>query len=249
MSEHEPPSVDGPAARPVDPGSDGTVPAAPGRGVRALLGDDFSFAEALGGVRGTVESVAPGLVFVVVFLVTSGLTPALVTASVVAVALVLVRLAQRTPVTQAVSGLLGVVIAVVWAWRTGEARNYFGWGLLVNVGYAAGAVVSIALRWPVVGVLVSLLEGKLEMSWRTDPDLDHLRRRYVWATWLWAGLFALRLAVQVPLYLTDAVGALGIAKLAMGVPLFVVVLWLSWRLVASAGARADRPDRRRVPPR
>ena len=249
MSEHEAPSGDGAAAQPVDARPDGPEPTVSRRGVRALLGDDFSFAEALGGVRGTLESVAPGLVFVVAYLAISSLTPALVTASAVALVLVVVRLAQRTPVTQALSGLLGVAIAVVWAWRTGEAKNYFGWGLLVNVGYVAGTVASIALRWPAVGVIVSLLEGKLEMSWRRDPALDHLRRRYVWATWLWAGLFALRLAVQVPLYLANAVGALGIAKLAMGVPLFAVVLWLSWRLVASPGARADRPDRRRVPPR
>src|SRR5690606_28394019 len=34
-----------------------------------LAGQDFSLAEAIGGVRGLVESVAPGLVFVVVYLV------------------------------------------------------------------------------------------------------------------------------------------------------------------------------------
>ncbi len=220
-----------------------------GRGMRALVGDEFSFAQALGGVRGTVEAVAPGLVFVVVYLVASSLTPALVAASGVALVAVAVRLVQGTPVTQALSGLLGVAIAVVWAWRTGEAKDYFGWGLLVNVGYAAGAVLSIVLRWPVVGVLVSLLEGKLDMTWRSDPELDHLRRRYVWATWLWAGLFALRLVVQVPLYLANAVGALGVAKLAMGVPLYAVVLWLTWLLVASREARADRRDRRRAPQR
>jgi Protein of unknown function (DUF3159) len=241
-------------SEPDSPTGDGTVKqpaetAVAGRGVRALVGDEFSFAEALGGVRGTVEAVAPGLVFVVVYLIASSLTPALVAASAVALVAVAVRLVQRTPVTQAVSGLLGVAIAVVWAWKTGEAKNYFGWGLLVNVGYVAGTVLSIVLRWPVVGVLMSMLEGKLDMTWRTDPELDHLRRRYVWATWLWAGLFALRLVVQVPLYLANAVGALGVAKLAMGVPLYAVVLWLTWLLVASREARADRRDRRRVPRR
>ena len=221
----------------------GAVAAAGGQGVRALLGDDFSFAEAVGGVRGLVESVAPGLVFVVVYLVASDLRVALVAASGVALVAVLARLVQRTPVTQAFSGLLGVAIAVVWAWRTGEAQDFFLWGILVNVAYAAGTAVSVLVRWPLVGVLVSLLGLDTSMTWRTEPRLDHLRRRYVWATWLWVGLFAARLVVQVPLYLAEAVGALGVAKLAMGVPLFAVVLWLTWLLVASPRARADRPDR------
>ena len=215
------------------------------RGMQALLGDDFSFAEAVGGVRGVVESIAPGLVFVVAYLVTSSLTPALVASAAIAVVAVVARLVQRTPVTQAVSGLFGVAIAVVWAWQTGEAKDFYLWGILVNIAYALGTAVSVLVRWPVVGVLVSLLEGRTQMSWRTDPSLDHLRRRYVWATWLWAGLFALRLAVQVPLYVVGAVGALGTAKIAMGVPLFAVVLWLTWLLVASPAARAERRDRRR----
>ena len=216
------------------------------RGMQALLGDDFSFAEAVGGVRGVVESVAPGLVFVIVYLVASSLTPALVASSAIAVGAVVARLAQRTPITQAVSGVFGVAIGVVWAWQTGEAKDFYLWGILVNVAYAVGTAVSVLVRWPVVGVLVSLLEGHTHMSWRTDRTLDHLRRRYVWATWLWAGLFAVRLAVQVPLYLAGAVGALGTAKIAMGVPLFAVVLWLTWLLVASPAARADHRDRRRA---
>src|SRR5665647_2881295 len=90
------------------------------RGVRALAGEDFSFADAIGGVRGLVESTVPGLVFVVVYLLSRGLTVALVAASAVAVLAVVVRLVQRTPVTQAFSGLLGVGVGVLWAWWTGR---------------------------------------------------------------------------------------------------------------------------------
>ncbi|WP_372592832.1 DUF3159 domain-containing protein [Actinotalea sp.] len=247
MSEADGSPQEGPD--PEGAATEASVGGTAGRGMRALLGDDFSFAEAVGGVRGVVESVAPGLVFVVVYLLTFELRFALIAASAVALIAVLLRLVQRTPVTQAFSGLLGVAIAVVWAWRTGEAEDFFLWGILVNVAYGAGTALSVMVRWPVVGVLVSLLALDTTMTWRTDPELDHLRRRYVWATWLWAGLFALRLVVQVPLYLAGAVGALGVAKLAMGVPLFAVVLWLTWLLVASPGARADRPDRHPDPRR
>lgn len=197
-----------------------------GRGVGQLAAEEFDFMAAVGGVRGLVESIAPGLVFVVVFLITRELLPALVASSALAVLAVVVRLVQRTPLTQAFSGLLGVAISVVWAWQTGEAANFFQWGLWVNAAYLVGTVLSILVRWPLVGAIVALIRGEWE-GWRSSP----MYRRYVMATWLWAGLFAARLAVQVPLLLDDAVGWLGTAKLLMGVPLFAVVIWLTWLMV------------------
>lgn len=210
-----------------------------GKGVGQLVAEEFDFMAAVGGVRGLVESIAPGLVFVVVFLVTRDLLPALVASASLAVLAVLVRLVQRTPLTQAFSGLLGVAISVVWAWQTGEAANFFQWGLWVNAAYLLGSVLSILVRWPLVGIIVAVIRGEWE-GWRTSP----MYGRYVIATWLWAGLFAARLLVQVPLLLGDAVGWLGTAKLLMGVPLFAVVIWLTWLLVrepASAGSPPGTP--------
>jgi len=216
-----------------------------GRGVGQLAAEEFDFMAAVGGVRGLVESIAPGLVFVVVFLITRELLPALVASSALAVLAVVGRLVQRTPLTQAFSGLLGVAISVVWAWQTGEAANFFQWGLWVNAAYLVGTVLSILVRWPLVGAIVALIRGEWE-GWRSSP----MYRRYVMATWLWAGLFAARLAVQVPLLLDDAVGWLGTAKLLMGVPLFAVVIWLTWLMVrepeelrepASAGSPPGTP--------
>ncbi len=234
---------------------DGGVPTAPttsteATGVRVLGQDEFSFMDAVGGVRGLVESALPGLVFVVVFVATRELVPSLVVAAVVTVAAVLVRLVQRTPATQAFSGVIGVGIGVVWALTTGQAQNFFAGGLLANVAFTLGALVSILVGWPVVGVVVSLVRGE-DMSWRTDPEATAVRRRYVMASWLWVGLFGARLAVQVPLYLQgeDAVGLLGTAKLVMGVPLFAVGLWITWLLVGSPAGRAARPGPPPTPPR
>lgn len=242
MSEADPDATASEGDRGPDQGPAAT------RGLRAALGDDFSFADAIGGVRGLVESTAPGLVFVVVYVATRALTASLIASLAVAVVAVVVRLVQRTPVTQALSGVLGVAIGVVWAWWTGRAQDYFAGGLLANAGYLLAVLVSLAVRWPAVGVVVALLRGE-SMAWRTDPDLAHERRRYVWATWVMAAVFALRLAVQLPLYWGAQVAALGAAKLAMGVPLFAVALWITWLLVASPGARADRRDRPQPPPR
>lgn len=228
-----------------------TSPDEPARGMRALTADEFSAADAVGGWRGVVESIAPGLLFVAVYLAAGQrLVPALTASLGVAVLAVIVRLAQRTPVTQALSGVLGVAVGVIWAWRTGRAEDYFLYGLWVNVGYGLATLATIAARYPLVGLVVGLFDrhGPLAggpwravVAWRSDPVL---RRRYALATWPWAAMFALRLAVQVPLYRSAEVAWLGTAKLAMGLPLTALVLWLSWRLVRpSAGRGAPAPTR------
>lgn len=222
------------------------------RGMRAITAEQFSAADALGGVRGVVEAVAPGLLFVVVYIASGQqLAPALVASAAAAVLAVLARLVQRTPVTQAFSGVLGVGIGVLWAWRTGDAGDYFAYGLLVNAAYFVGTLLTVVLGWPLVGLVVGLFDGRGPLSggswsavtaWRSDPVL---RRRYTLATWPWVGMFGLRLLVQAPLYLADEVVWLGTAKLAMGLPLTALALWLSWMLVRGSGA-ARAPSR---PPR
>jgi len=211
------------------------------RGLQALTADEFSASAAVGGVRGVVESVAPGLLFVVVYLATGQeLKPALFAAGGAAVLAVIARLVQRTPVTQAFSGLFGVGIGVVWAWRTGDATDYFAYGLWVNALYLVGTLVTILVGWPLVGLVVGTFSkgGPLSggtwsqaVAWRSDRAL---RRRYALATWPWVGMFAVRLAVQLPLFFKHDTTWLGTAKLAMGIPLTALALWISWLMVRSA---------------
>jgi len=207
-----------------------------------LAGEDFSLAEAIGGVRGLIESVAPGLVFVVVYLASGHQLAAPIIASLaVAVVLVVARLVGGTPVTQALGGVVGVLIGVVWAWRSGQAQDYFAFGLWTNAVYAAALLLSVLVRWPVVGIVVALLRQE-GFGWRTDPDLRPRLRRYTAATWLWIALFAARLAVQVPLYLDASTAWLGTARLVMGVPLWALALWVTWLLVRERPAPAASPD-------
>lgn len=246
-----------------------------GRGVRAVTADSFSFADAVGGVRGTVEAVAPGLLFVVVYVVTSDLAWSLGASVGAALVAVAARLAQRTPVTQALGGLLGIGVGVFWAWRSGEAKDFYAWGLWTNAVYLVAVLASVVARWPLVGLVVEALRsGFAEQArarggtgpdddardrsgepaagaeeapaagpfaglsaWRRDPDL---LRRYTIATWFWAGLFAVRLLVKVPLYFSGDVGWLGTAHLVLGIPLWGLVLWLTWAVVRGAH-RAPEP--------
>src|SRR5699024_2143213 len=83
---------------------------------------------------------------------------------------------------------------------------------------------SLALRRPLVGLLVGLLDPRVA-DWAEDRDA---RRVYTRATLLFAGLYVAKLAVQLPLLLTGQVAALGAAKIAMGLPAFAVIAYLVW---------------------
>lgn len=184
--------------------------------------------EAVGGPLGMAETSLPAVAFVVAYTASGQDTN---TAAIVAVGLALVltvaRLVKRESPQHALSGLVGVAFAAFIATRSGKAENFFLPGLLANAAYASAFLISLAVRRPLVGIIVTKLDGE-DGGWREDP---RRMRAFVLASWLWAGLFLLRLVVQLPLYLAGAVVALGVAKTAMGIPLFGLGLWLTWLLV------------------
>ncbi len=187
-----------------------------------------SIAEAIGGPLGVAETSLPAMAFVVAYTASGSDTN---TAATVAVGLALVlsvaRLVRRESPRHAVSGLVGVAFAAFIATRSGRAEDFFLPGLLANAAYASAFLISLAVRRPLVGIIVTALDGE-EDGWREDP---RRMRAFERATWLWAGLFLMRLVVMLPLYLAGAVVALGIAKTALGLPVFGLGLWLSWLLV------------------
>lgn len=191
-----------------------------------------------------IDSGLPTVVFVTVFalngrVLSSALVAALATGAVLAV----LRLARRDSVQNVVAGFVALGIAAWFANRTGEAADFFVPGLLINVAYGVAYLVSIAVRWPLLGVLVSLATGE-GMGWRQTP---YLLRAYTLASWFWVGLFGLRLAVQLPLYLADAVVALGVARVVMGWPMFLLCLWLSWMVIKKARHQQQAIDSQQTP--
>jgi hypothetical protein len=184
--------------------------------------------DAVGGPLGMAETSLPAVAFVIAYTASGSDTN---TAAFVAVGLALVlslaRIVKRESPVYALSGLVGVGFAAFVATRSGRAENFFLPGLFANAAYAAAFLISLAVRRPLVGIIVASLDGE-GSEWRHDAMRV---RAFVRATWLWAGLFGLRLLVQLPLYLAGAVVALGVAKTAMGLPLFGLGLWLTWLLV------------------
>ena len=180
--------------------------------------------ELMGGRRGALESALPSVVFVIVYLVTSSLGWALAAALGVAAVLAALRLARREKPVRVLGGLAAVGIAAVVAARTGNAADYFLPSLLANVASALIWAVSILARWPLLGVIVGFAIGQ-KTGWRQDADL---MRAYSNASWIWAGSFLLRAAVNTPLYLTDNLVGLGISRVLLGWPMVLGVIAASW---------------------
>jgi hypothetical protein len=187
-----------------------------------------SIAEAVGGPLGMAETALPVVAFTVAYTASgSNTNTAAIVAVCLALVLTIVRLGRRESPQYALSGLVGVGFAAFVATRSGKAENFFLPGLFVNAVCASAFLISLAVRRPLVGIIVTMLDDG-DSSWREDP---RRMRAFAWATWLWAGLFLSRLVVMLPLYLAGAVVALGVARTAMGLPIFVFGLWLTWLIV------------------
>ncbi|QOX81103.1 DUF3159 domain-containing protein [Nanchangia anserum] len=117
----------------------------------------------------------------------------------------------------------------MWAWQSGTSANFFAFGLIIDIVYGVLIAASILARRNIVGWAIAIGRG-LGPNWRSEHR-DFVRRSR-WASIIWVGLFALRLAVQGPLYLANMGTALGAAKLAMGLPLFALAAYLTWALLA-----------------
>jgi hypothetical protein len=194
-----------------------------------------SLFSAIGGVRGVVESTAPGFLFLVVFTVTGDLFPSVIAPVAVAIAILLTRLFQRLPVLPAVSGGIGIALSAGFALWTGRAEDNFVGGFIINAVSMTVMLLSILIRRPLIGIVTNMLVA--EDPARTSPLV---RRAAYLATIVWACFFGLRLAVQVPLYLAQATAALAATKLLMGIPLYAALLWLTWLMMRSALSAAAR---------
>lgn len=199
--------------------------------------DDFSVIDAIGGPRGVVESMLPGVVFVVLFVITANLQLTVGVSAALAVLQVIVRLLQRQSVMGAVSGLLAVGICLIWAWQSHEARNYYMFGFLTNAFYIVLLTTSLIARVPGLGLVIEFIRtlptehfrAWLD-DWRSDKALN---RAYTVITALWIAVFSLRLVVQVPLYAANHVGWLGTARLLMGIPFWALAIWVSYLIIVT----------------
>ncbi|WP_203659691.1 DUF3159 domain-containing protein [Actinocatenispora rupis] len=222
-----------------DPADDrtGEVPAEEGGGAGDGERPEATFSEQiadqLGGVRGVVESCIPVLVFIGVNIAVS-LRPALIAAVAVAVLIGAFRLIRRQPVRHAVNGLFGIALGGVIAWKTGHAKDFYLPGIFIAFGYAAALLVSMIARRPLIGYVWGVVMTRGRHTWR---DSAVLLRTFQWLTLLWAGCFVLRGAVQGALYYADQTTLLGVSRIALSWPLYVVQLAVTLWAARRAGRR------------
>ena len=177
-------------------------------------------AKALGGRRGIIESAVPTALFTISWIISHDLKASLVISVVATVALLVVRLAQRSTVQFVLNSLFGIGIAALFASRSGEARDVFLPGILYNGGYAVVFILSIVVGWPLLGFMIGSVTGD-PTAWHQDRGLVKLCSQL---TWMMAAPCLLRVLVQYPLWATDHVALLGTSKIVLGWPLQIGAL-------------------------
>jgi hypothetical protein len=213
-------------------------------------------AKALGGRRGMVEAAVPTLAFTLLFLLAHDLRLAVGVSVGVALVLLVARVVQRSTPQFVLNSLFGIGIGAAFAWRAArgggdasdQALAYFLPGILYNAGYSVAMIVSILVRWPLLGFVVGSVTGD-PTAWREVPAVVRLCSRL---TWLLVLPCVVRVLVQAPIYLAgrngwwdrdSAVAALGATKLAMGWPLQIAALaTMVWLLSRNKTPVATQPD-------
>ena len=189
--------------------------------------DPKTILNALGGKRGLLDSGMPALIFLIVFTVTHKLNGSLVAALIVSAILTIIRLIRKDTLQHALTGLFGVAISAFFARSTGRAQDFYLPGLIINLVYGTVYAVANLIGWPVLGLVLGPILGE-GAQWRNDPIRKAAYRR---AGWIWVALFSSRIAVQYPLYRAGAVTQLGIARVIMGWPLFILTGWLTYLIL------------------
>ena len=185
---------------------------------------------AFGGKKGLIDSGIPSVIFLVVFNLTKELQSALIAAIVISALLTITRLLMRDTVQHAFSGFIGVLICAWFANRTGNASDLYIPKLLTNLGYGTVYLLANLAGWPILGLMLGPILGE-NLRWRNYPAR---KRAYIQASWLWVGMFFLRIAVRYPIYKTGNVNLLGTVNLAMGYPLFLATAYGSWLILRAA---------------
>jgi Protein of unknown function (DUF3159) len=196
-------------------------------------------AAGVGGVRGSVEAALPTVAFVAVWSATKDVRPSLAAAAVCVLAALAARLVQRQTPRFALSSLAALAIAAFFALRSGRAEDAFLPGILYSCALLGLSVLSVVTRWPMVGFIVGATHPEDPLAWRSHDGVVRLCQRL---TLVLAGLYAVRAVVMVPLYLADEVTWLGITKIALGWPLYLLAVAAMGALLLKGHTPLDAED-------
>lgn len=176
-----------------------------------IPGPETNFREMLTDPKAIMDSAIAPLIFVGAnsYL---GLKPAAIAAGAWGVLTGIYRLVRKQKVTYAISGLIGLGIALALALRSGKASNYFLPNILIGAAYGAIALISVLIRHPASVFVARLVEGK--------PPEHYLqpfvRSTHMIVTLAWALFFLGRSGFRWVLVQQDRTGALAATGFLLG---------------------------------
>jgi hypothetical protein len=190
---------------------------------------------ALGGWRTVAEIFASRVLFLIAYLLTGKVLVSALVAVGGVVIFVVVRVWADRKYWQAMAALVMVGVSALLAGSTGEGINFYLPDIVRNVGAAVVLLVSMLVRWPVIGLLVGPARGE-GVRWRRNRAR---RRRYQACTAVFLAKFIVAPLVMAPFYLAGQVVALGIAATLLGTPAIAVCVYFCWRILRAENVAAS----------
>jgi len=190
--------------------------------------DAKSLLASVGGIQGIIETSLPGFLYVLTFSITRNIYWSVSVVVAAVIVLGIRHLLKKRPISQLIGSYIGIALAIFLTLRPGgQAADFYLKDFYINGAYGSVLLVSVIARFPLIGFLVETFMGS-PVNWRKDR---RKLRFYDLVTLLWVGLFATRLAVEVPLYLVGDVVTLGFVKIVLGLPFYLSMIWVSWLLL------------------
>jgi hypothetical protein len=210
-------------------------------------------AEQLGGVRGLIESSLPVLAFVVLNVVLGSAVLDLEKRTALywaiggsvfsALAIGGFRMARKQPVRHAVNGLFGIALGAYFAWRSGDAKNFYLPGILITFGQAGLLLISVVVRKPLIGYAWGVMANKGHQDWFGNARLF---RTFQWLTLVWVASLSLRAGIQYYLWSLGEANALGVVRILISWPIyaatFAYTAWAIHRVTTSQKEAAPGPE-------
>lgn len=200
--------------------------------------------EALGGVRGSLETTLPMLAFVIAWTFTKDRNISIGAAAILTLVLALARIVQRQTLQFIVTSIFATALAAFFALRSGQAEDAFLPGILTSCAWFIGSIVSVLVRWPIVGIMLGAVDQDAIADgdwarWRRNPAAVAVCTKL---TLVMVAVYAIRVGVMGPLYLADNVAGLTVTKVLLGWPLWAGAVAIMGAMLLKGNTPIDPHD-------